>query len=118
MSWRPPASARAVARPRVHDGRGLLLRYPSTAASPEFNNLTRWLDFGGALQAGGRSPPCSGTTPREQHDDAAAGHCHLDLSRVVKRPVLGCTASQDIKAKATSSLRHKGPFHHSSRRLS
>jgi hypothetical protein len=36
--------------------------------------------------------------------------CHLDLSRVVNCPVLRCTASQDIKAKATSSLRHKGSF--------
>ena len=35
-----------------------------------------------------------------------------DLSRVVKIPVLRCTASQDIKATPTCSLRRKGAFHH------
>ena len=33
-----------------------------------------------------------------------------DLSRVVKIPVLRCTASQDIKAKPTGSLSYKGAF--------
>jgi hypothetical protein len=41
-----------------------------------------------------------------------------DLSRVVKIPVLRCTALQDIKAKPSGSLRHKGPFHQASRPLS
>ena len=36
-----------------------------------------------------------------------------DLSRVVKIPVLRCTASQDIKAKPTRSLSDKGAFHQS-----
>ena len=39
-----------------------------------------------------------------------------DLSRVVKIPVLRCTASQDIKAKPTRSLSYKGAFYQSSRR--
>jgi len=41
----------------------------------------------------------------------------FDLTRTLKIPVLRCGASQDIKPKATSSLRHEGPFHQSSRRL-
>jgi hypothetical protein len=47
-----------------------------------------------------------------------AGCCRPDLSRVVTIPVLRCMASQDIKTQPTTSLRHKGPFHQSSRRLS
>ena len=39
-----------------------------------------------------------------------AGCGRPDLSGVVKIPVLCCTASQDIKTKPTTSLRHKGPF--------
>jgi hypothetical protein len=39
-----------------------------------------------------------------------------DLSRVVKIPVLRCTASQDIKAKPTRSLSYKGAFYQLSRR--
>src|SRR5215470_5620287 len=69
----------------------------------------------------GRSPLCSGNTPREQLDERPPPRgCRSgsDLSRVVKIPVLRCTASQDIKAKPPVSLRHKGPFHQSSRRLS
>jgi hypothetical protein len=34
-----------------------------------------------------------------------------DLSRVVKIPVLRCTASQDIKAKPSRLLCYKGAFH-------
>jgi hypothetical protein len=39
-----------------------------------------------------------------------------DLSRVVKIPMLRCTASQDIKAKPTRSLNYKGAFRQLSRR--
>ena len=47
-----------------------------------------------------------------------AGCCRPELSRVVKIPVLRCTASEDIKMKSTASLRHNGPFRQSSRLLS
>jgi len=42
----------------------------------------------------------------------------FDSTRMLKIPLLRCRTSQGIKAKATSLLRHTGPFHQSSRRLS
>ena len=41
-----------------------------------------------------------------------------DLSRVVKIPVLRCTASQDIKPKPPGSLRRRDLLDQSPRRLS